>query len=171
MTEPALGLALRKAVLREHGFDAVVMDMGVALYRRAGPKLRERMREENGYILFDADMAREVVRDRPGVIDDLVGDIVALDAQVIGFTSSIGTSDFTADLCRRIKRENPRLALILGGPEASRWRRFSPAGGFGRESSAWEDGLDSIDAIVPGAEEFPWVELMTHHDARGGLRP
>jgi len=143
---PPLGINYLKASAAFHGFNVDVLDLNNRFYNLASKGLKKEWLiscnvnlEENILKIIEANHPKEWSQCLKAMADyDTVGFSV--------FKSNVKT---TQDVARRLKRLNPRLKILFGGPETA--RRY-----FKADSKLNE----SCDHMIVGEGERPFVEYL-----------
>jgi anaerobic magnesium-protoporphyrin IX monomethyl ester cyclase len=95
---------------------------------------------------YDVKMVEYTIKD-PSM--NIVTDLFKYEPDVIGFSCYIWNIEETIKVVGMLKKINPELTIILGGPEVS------------YDVSYWLDRLDDVDFIVIGEGEETFKQLLT----------
>ncbi|CAG9620540.1 B12-binding domain-containing radical SAM protein [Sutcliffiella rhizosphaerae] len=79
---------------------------------------------------------------------NIVADLIQRKADVIGFSCYIWNIEETIKVMSMLKKINPKLILVLGGPEVT------------YDVSEWLDRLNDVDFIVLGEGEITFKQLL-----------
>ena len=159
-TDPPLGLAQLAGALKHFGHEAEVFDLSIELYRERGEKYKNAWAWEQFAFWQDPAWIAECFRDHGAFWDRAVARIVASDSPVVGFAVFLGSLQTTLEVARRIKAAAPDRVVVLGG-------EYFFLGGKAEELI-----LDpAVDAIVTGAADFAFPELVRKYQETGSLQP
>jgi hypothetical protein len=158
---PALGPALLKSFLSAHDYETTTLDLGPLFLKRATPELAALMNPP-AEGSRDKRLAAALWLRMMQTADEAVRRILEWKPDIVGFTAYTPTWHINTMLAERIKRLDHRISVVIGGPEVSRLfiLKGVPVNGRG-------NGLDAVDALVPGEGELPLLELVSHWDASG----
>ncbi|RID87588.1 DUF4080 domain-containing protein [Peribacillus asahii] len=95
---------------------------------------------------FSVQLAEYTIKDP---IMNIVGDLHAKKPDVIGFSCYIWNIEETMKVVAMLKKINPNLCIVLGGPEVT------------YDVSEWLDLIPDADFIVIGEGEITFKELLT----------
>ena len=95
---------------------------------------------------FSVQLAEYTIKDP---IMNIVGDLYAKKPDVIGFSCYIWNIEETMKVVAMLKKINPNLCIVLGGPEVT------------YDVSEWLDLIPDADFIVIGEGEITFKELLT----------
>ncbi|WLR57861.1 B12-binding domain-containing radical SAM protein [Guptibacillus hwajinpoensis] len=94
---------------------------------------------------YDVQMAEYTIKDP---IMNIVSDLHSMKADVIGFSCYIWNIEETIPVIEMLKKVNPSLTIVLGGPEVS------------YDVYEWLDRIPQADYIVMGEGEVTFKELL-----------
>ena len=157
---PPFALACLAAYVRRHGHEAACFDLNNAFFHQA-PELRA-MWEDKDYYSFWENRARvsALLERCSDVVDRGVAAILASGARVIGFTTHTTSYLVSLEVAKRLKRADPGVVVIFGGPQCSR-EQAGP--GFAAEPC--------VDAVCVGEGEETLRAVLDAMDRDGALRP
>ena len=95
---------------------------------------------------FSVQLAEYTIKDP---IMNIVGDLYAKKPDVVGFSCYIWNIEETMKVIAMLKKINPHLCIILGGPEVT------------YDVAEWLDKIPGADFIVIGEGEVTFKELLT----------
>jgi radical SAM superfamily enzyme YgiQ (UPF0313 family) len=160
---PALGPALLKSFLRDHGHEAIAIDLGSEL-RNLDESLNRDALAANAAHLERKEFSKDLLERHSRTIDNAIARIVDWRADVVGFTVYSSTWHFSLEMAKLVKRARPDIGIVVGGPEAV---MFTKRGGKNVNQAK---GLEAIDALVPGEGEIPLLNLLAAYK-NGKLQP
>jgi anaerobic magnesium-protoporphyrin IX monomethyl ester cyclase len=94
---------------------------------------------------FDIDLLEFTIKDTPM---NIVTDIILCKPDVVGFSCYIWNIEETIIVIDMLKKVNPKLKIVLGGPEVS------------YDVSYWMERLPQVDVIVVGEGEETFHQLL-----------
>ncbi|OIK14492.1 radical SAM protein [Bacillus sp. MUM 13] len=94
---------------------------------------------------FDVKLAEYTIKDP---IMNIVGDLYSKKPDVVGFSCYIWNIEETIEVIQTLKKINPAITIILGGPEVT------------YDVSHWLDRIPEADFIVIGEGESTFKELL-----------
>ncbi|AST91421.1 B12-binding domain-containing radical SAM protein [Sutcliffiella cohnii] len=94
---------------------------------------------------FDVELAEYTIKD-PAM--NVVSDLIQRNPEIIGFSCYIWNIEETIKIINMLKKINPNLTIIIGGPEVT------------YDVSYWLDRLTSVDFIVIGEGEITFKEIL-----------
>ncbi|MBL7902583.1 MAG: DUF4080 domain-containing protein [Bacteroidia bacterium] len=103
-------------------------------------------------LLYQLNKEREGLAWKEFTIKENKDEIAAYcsDFEVVAFSCYIWNISPTLEVCRKIKRINPEIKILLGGPEVS---------------YEWEEiiALEEVDFIIQGEGEIAFTEFLKHY--------
>ncbi|MDP8256856.1 MAG: radical SAM protein [Candidatus Alcyoniella australis] len=156
--DPPLGMAYLVAALRNAEIEVAAFDFGVELHNELPPEMRP---------YFHAD--RGLDRDRGSIgIDEMIQQkiegwaqrVLSSGARIVGLSIFFTTEEVSFKLARAIRRRDPQIAIVFGGPSCNRnvhAQRFIQS--------------DVPDAVVVGEGERTAVELVRSLLETGRFEP
>ncbi len=99
---------------------------------------------------FDIDFIEYTLKENIEVIAD---ELIYTQADILGFSVSIWNVEKTATLIKQLKKKNPNLIILIGGPEVS----YEPEYFL----TNWP-----VDYVISGEGEFVLGELLTEIEAK-----
>ncbi|HXT01910.1 MAG TPA: radical SAM protein [Elusimicrobiota bacterium] len=159
-TDPPLGLAQLAGSLKHFGHETEVFDLSIELYRERGEKYKNAWAWEQFAFWQDAAWMADCFRDHAAFWDRAVTRILESDSPVIGFAVFLGSLRTTLEVARRLKAAAPDRVIVLGG-------EYFFLGGKAEELIRHP----SVDAIVTGAADFAFPELVKKLQDSGRLEP
>lgn len=103
-------------------------------------------------LLYQLNKEREGLAWKEFTIKENKDEIAAYcaDFEVVAFSCYIWNISPTLEVCRKIKRINPEIKILLGGPEVS---------------YEWEEiiALEEVDFIIQGEGEIAFAEFLKHY--------
>jgi radical SAM superfamily enzyme YgiQ (UPF0313 family) len=164
LTSPTLGPALLKSFLISRGHEAVTLDLGPMFVQAAPPEVADILRQAGSLFLQNRRSVAALILEMSRTADEAVERILAGKPDVVGFTVYNTTWHMSLMLAERIKAADPRISIVLGGPEAL---SFVERCGGGLDD---QDELAPVDAIVRGEGELPLVDLLSNR-TKNGFKP
>jgi len=155
---PPLGLAYLSEFLRVHGIAVDVLDLNIHLYRRSDPEWHKLWLPEYKNDWCDPSRFPAVLRRFTGDLDWAVLQILRFKRPVVGFSVVDPKERITIEIIRRLRRADPTMRVILGGPAVSTAEQ--------RDIFKIQLG-ESVDCCVVGEGEEALRELMLHYERRG----
>lgn len=147
---PPLGVICLSSFLLEQGFKVRMLDFNNQFYNHAGEELQaEWMKGVNP--VFFKNAAKTLKQKNPKLWQDMIEQLVGFD--VIGFSCYQSNILLTLELAKIIKSHNPKIKIILGGPEITRYY-FETDGKFSPQY------YDIADLLVVGEGERPLLDLL-----------
>lgn len=101
---------------------------------------------------FDIDIAEYTIKD-PAM--NIVSDIYSRNADVVGFSCYIWNIEETITVINMLRKINPKVKIILGGPEVS------------YDTDYWMERIPEVDFIVVGEGEETFHHLLTEIQGSG----
>ncbi|MFX3635076.1 MAG: B12-binding domain-containing radical SAM protein [Candidatus Pristimantibacillus sp.] len=101
---------------------------------------------------FDIDIAEYTIKD-PAM--NIVSDIYSRNADVVGFSCYIWNIEETITVINMLRKINPKVKIILGGPEVS------------YDTDYWMERIPEVDFIVVGEGEETFHHLLTEIQGAG----
>jgi len=150
---PALGPALLKSFLLANGYEAETVDLGPYFAQNLGPEQPPYFID--GGLLTDPLWVDALLLRMPACVDEAARRILAGKPDVVGFTVYHTTWLLSVRIAERIKQLDPRVAIVLGGPEGIRYS-IDP-----ERLSYHKEELRCVDALVPGEGELPLLGLLS----------
>ncbi|MBU8877584.1 B12-binding domain-containing radical SAM protein [Bacillus sp. FJAT-29790] len=95
---------------------------------------------------FDIEIAEYTINDP---VMNIVTDLIRKKPAIIGFSCYIWNIEETIKVCKMIKKINPSIQIIVGGPEVS------------YDVQDWMENVDEFDFIVIGEGEETFKQLLT----------
>jgi radical SAM superfamily enzyme YgiQ (UPF0313 family) len=163
---PALGPALLKSFLLSRGYEAATVDLGPLFLKTAPGELGEFMRHGDMAFLQTKMAVAAMLARMSTTVDEALQRILACEPDVVGFTVYFTTWHMSVMLAQRLKELNPRISIVLGGPEGMRYFNL------GGKPMDGQDELDAVDAVIPGEGELPLLNLLSNwNKKRRGFKP
>lgn len=113
---PSLGLAYLSAFIKEHGHNVAITDLSIELYRRVDAANKKFWDSNNGFQWYLTDAFYKLPFLAENLYEDFCHQILANDADLLGFSIQNTSALFTLELIKRIKVKAPARKIILGGP-------------------------------------------------------
>ncbi len=88
-------------------------------------------------------------------LDDVVGEVLAWDPDVAGFSTYLWSFPFFVEVARRLKQDDPRRLIVFGGPSARASMLALPP---------WRAAAQWIDALVINDGEHTFLEIVRRAD-------
>lgn len=101
---------------------------------------------------FDMDIAEYTIKDP---VMNIVSDIFSRNPDVVGFSCYIWNIEETITVINMLRKINPKLRIVLGGPEVS------------YDTEHWMERLPEVDFIVVGEGEETFHHLLTEIEGDG----
>lgn len=157
---PPYALACLAAYVRREGFSARCFDLNNDFYR-AGAELRRMWEDKDYYSFWESEASvRRLLDENASLADSFVERILASGARVAGFSTHTTSFRVSLEVARRLKREDPSILVIFGGPQCSRAQAGRP---FAEEPC--------VDAVVVGEGELVLAEILRRVSAGRPLEP
>lgn len=146
---PPFSLACLAAYARSKGHEVRCHDLNNALYHEAS-ELDHVWRDKDYYSFWEnPSRVAELVAAHEPFIDAYVDRILAEGARVAGFTTHTTSYLVSLEIARRLKRKDPSIVVVFGGPQCS------------REQAAFRFAADpAVDAVAVGEGEETLVALL-----------
>lgn len=112
---PPLGLAYLSAFIKKNNHQAEVKDLSIELFCQVYPDSKELWHTNNGYRWYLIESFYKLPFLNEKLYEDFSDQILASDADVLGFSIQSTSALFTLELIRRIKAKAPSRKIILGG--------------------------------------------------------
>ena len=160
-TSPALGPALLKAFLSSHGYETTSLDLAPLFIKAAPPEFGESIRRGDTMFLQSKRLVAALMLRLSPTVEEAARRILACGPDVVGFTAYYTTWHMSVMLAKRLKELDPRISIVLGGPEGM--RLFDMSGAPADDVQEMAD----IDAVVPGEGEIPLLNLLAEWNERG----
>lgn len=154
---PGLGPGLLKSYLRENGISCRLMDVNVHAFNIRGEKYAHKWDTSNGWELSD-DKVIEYYDDNRRLFEYYQEEIERVAPAVVGFTVYYSSLGITQIFASELKRRNPHIKIILGGPSVASYMRNT--------SELLEKSY--VDAICLGEGEKALVYYMKEVSSRSG---
>lgn len=103
---------------------------------------------------FPVKMAEFTIKDPPM---NIVTDLYTMQPDVIGFSCYIWNIEETIPVISMLKKINPQLTIVLGGPEVT------------YDTDYWMKRIPEVDIIVMGEGEATFKEILSVIDSNGDL--
>ncbi|MCX7748468.1 MAG: B12-binding domain-containing radical SAM protein [Clostridia bacterium] len=146
---PNYTLAVLSAALKKSGYEPKVFDFNIDFYNAVSLKDQKNWIGEFSGFWFDEDNIDTFIQTNWSLIDDAIQHILNEAVNVIGFSVNGASRIMTLKINRLLKKINPNIITVLGGPECFR----SEYGlGFMQEQE--------IDAICTGEGDYVLGKLM-----------
>ncbi|MDD5119810.1 MAG: radical SAM protein [Candidatus Omnitrophica bacterium] len=113
---PPLGVAYLSSYLKEHGYNASVFDLNIALYNLAGDNAKRLWEQKNYDKWMNTDSlenANNRLKDEAGIL--LTKLLAKADIEYIGLSVNLAGISMAAGLIKIIKLQKPSSKIILGG--------------------------------------------------------
>ncbi|WP_108670195.1 B12-binding domain-containing radical SAM protein [Peribacillus acanthi] len=104
---------------------------------------------------FEVDLAEYTIKDP---VMNIVSDLFSKKPDVIGFSCYIWNIEETLKVVGMLKKINPNLTIVLGGPEVT------------YDVAEWIQKLTDVDYIVIGEGELTFKQLLTYLSGNGELK-
>lgn len=147
-----IGLGFLSSYIRQKGYSSVIYDMAVDLAQKVKGEEGEYLwglKSKN--LWLDGELFRLFVEKYDEVIKSSVRHILSFGARIIGFSVIHSKQLITLELIRRIKKEEPSLTIIVGGPAC-----------FYDEDRCGLELPRTVDIFVLGEGEETLCEILTH---------
>ncbi|MBN1824242.1 MAG: radical SAM protein [Endomicrobiales bacterium] len=144
---PPLSIALLSAVLKKHGHEVKKYDLNKRYYDDIDQKYRCMWKIDNP--LVDENVLNRLFPENGSLMDKYAREIVDSGARVAGFSVYSSSRVFSIELARRVKRVDPGVKTVFGGPEMLFW-----AGQLSHN--------DDIDHVVVGEGETALRKLVEY---------
>lgn len=120
------------------------------------------MWEDKDYYSFweSESSVRRLVAENDALVDSFVERILAAGARVAGFSTHTTSFRVSLELARRLKRRDPSMLVLFGGPQCSRAQAGRP---FAEEPC--------VDAVVVGEGELTLTEVLRRVSDGKALEP
>ena len=112
---PPLGIGYLEAFLLNQGWNPLILDFNIELFRNIPDNLRTLFGEDNFRHWTDSESFRRIVPALSGAIDALVTRLIDTGRKVIGFSVYSPNRLFTIEVCRRLKERAPDRVVVVGG--------------------------------------------------------
>ncbi len=157
---PPYSLACLSAYARHNGHEAAVFDLNNAFFH-ASPEYRKMWEDKDYYSFWEnRGQVAALLSDNRAVVDRFVRRILDSGARVVGFTTHTTSFLVSLAVAERIKREDPRVLVLFGGPQAS------------RSQCAKEFSEDPrVDGVCVGEGEEVLVSVLDALSRGEALRP
>ncbi len=157
---PPYSLACLSACVRRNGHEAAVFDLNNAFYH-ASPDYRKMWEDKDYYSFWEnRGQVSALIADNQAVVDRFVRQILGSGARVVGFTTHTTSFLVSLAIAERIKRADPGVVILFGGPQAS------------RSQCAKEFSHDSrVDGVCVGEGEGILVSVLDALARGEPLRP
>lgn len=86
---------------------------------------------------------------------NIVADLYKQHPDVIGFSCYIWNIEKTKEIANLLKKVNPEVVIVLGGPEVS------------YNTAQWMEQIPEVDVIVMGEGEQPFKQLLNNLENGG----
>ncbi|HAZ09315.1 MAG TPA: hypothetical protein DCZ01_12540 [Elusimicrobia bacterium] len=158
--DPPLGLAQIAGCLGARGIEAVVVDLNAELARGRANGYESLWNWEQFHYWNDPGFVKRAFQDNAKVVDDALERVLRSDAAVVGFSVNAGSQSPTLEFARRVKREDPRRAVVLGG------QYFFRGGAAARLADD-----PAVDAVLRGPGDEIFALLVEEHVRTGRISP
>lgn len=156
---PGLGPGLLKSYLKENDISCRLLDINVHAYNIRGKKYAHKWDLSNGWDLSDEKVI-EYYEDNRRLFEYYQEEIERSSPKVVGFTVYYSSLSITKIFASELKKMNPDIKIILGGPSAAGYMR--------NQKELLEKPY--IDAVCLGEGERALVQYMKEVFAGSGER-
>ena len=147
---PPYSQACLTSFARQAGYKVLPLDLNVECFQRRAGRYRDGWRASGNYWLWDSPEAAQSYVSEHRELFDRFADIVAgSGTRLVGFTVYFCSLYLSIQLARLIKRRDPDITVVFGGPQAARY--------------LWPKKLlevDCVDLTVHGEGELTLVDLL-----------
>jgi radical SAM superfamily enzyme YgiQ (UPF0313 family)/MoaA/NifB/PqqE/SkfB family radical SAM enzyme len=117
---PPYSLACLSSFVRQSGHEAAVFDLNNEFYH-SSPDYRKMWADKDYYSFWEnRGQVAALIADNRAVVDRFVRRILESGARVAGFTTHTTSFLISLAIAERIKKEDPGVSILFGGPQASR---------------------------------------------------
>jgi len=153
---PHLAIAILSACLRRNGHEVFVFDLNNDFYHNCIEKYKTKWRKEEDLFWTENSFVSGFISEHEHIIRKAVKNILATDAQVIGFSVYFPTELMSLELARRIKEIDSQRVIVFGGFQCLREIKGKE---FINDSS--------VDIVVMGEGEQTIIELTETIESKG----
>jgi radical SAM superfamily enzyme YgiQ (UPF0313 family) len=147
---PPMATAMLTAFTRKQGFKVLPIDLNIEFYRNRPPRFDTTWEFEQSLWFWETgEYVKEFIKVYRNKIEEFLDLIAATKTPLIGFTLYSSSAYISIELARMLKKRQPELQIIFGGPHVSRYL----AG-----SSIIKN--DFIDAVVQGEGELTLIDIV-----------
>ena len=146
---PHLALALLSANLRQDGHRVFAFDLNNDFYHGCLQRYKDKWNKQEDYLWEDPSFVSEFISANADLINQSIKQILASNAQMIGFSVYFSTELMSLYLARRIKELDREKIIIFGGSQCLREIK-------GKILAKKE----AVDAVVMGEGELTLLELV-----------
>lgn len=104
---------------------------------------------------FDIEMVEYTIKD-PNI--NIVTDLIKRNPDLIGFSCYIWNIEDTVKIIKMIKKINPAIKIVFGGPEVT------------YDTAFWLNEVPEIDFIISGEGEKPFKDLLLELNGEGDIK-
>ena len=159
--QPPLGISYLKGFLKNSGVKVKCFDLSLQLYKVFPEKKYWDLNYPDSFITHQL-FAKNILSALNPYIEIWAKQILSFNPRIVGFSLFMSSMNVSLILAQRLKRKDPDLKIIGGGPEVTRIKRVlvDGIGGFvplNRESIAG----NIFDVLVDGEGEEVLLEILT----------
>jgi len=163
---PPLGIAYLSSYLEKNGVPADILDINIETYNKSDSRRKNLWNMENYNLWSWENLFEEVKKSFEEEMDYYVEEILRREYKVIGFSLYGANVLFSIELAARLKRNNPDLFVIFGGPSCAFLHKHPdmPVRGmvsFMTQKSLLEPGV--VDAFIVGEGEDILYNLVNSY--------
>jgi radical SAM superfamily enzyme YgiQ (UPF0313 family) len=116
---PSYAVALLTGNLRSRGFTTFQKGFDVEFYNAVDEEQKYLWYNENATFWNNKERVHQMISDYSSVVDRMVEEILQDEPTVVGFSVKIWSLVFSEVMAQRIKRRDPQIMTIFGGPQMS----------------------------------------------------
>ncbi len=161
VVQPPIGISCLKGFLKEHGISVKCLDLSLNLFETFPEKKYWNLNYPEYFI--DPNFFKEYIVDSLGnYIDRWVEQILEYNPKVVGLSLFMSSINVSLLLAQKLKKLNPDLIIIGGGPEVTRLKRVL-VDGIRELASLNREVITSnaFDILVDGEGEETLVEILS----------
>lgn len=160
---PPIGMAYLASYLEKKDISVDALDINIEIYNKSDENIKALWKFENYNLWTREDLFREIKNILQNDIDRYVNEIIKKNYKIVSFSLYGSNILFSIELASALKKANPNLYIIFGGPSCSFFTdhhnlpmRFMHSSLTGR--NLLEPGL--VDAFVAGEGEETFLNLV-----------
>lgn len=154
---PSYAMGLLKAATQASGHEFFGFDLNIDLHNSVRAEQQRLWNDDEAGFWRNKDNLSALHHEYETFFDSYIDQILKADAPLVAFSVTSASTEFALTIAERLKRRNPDLYILFGGPDCFRAERGLAV-------------LDdpSVDAVCTGEGDLVWPMFLDSFEKTGG---
>jgi len=158
VTQPPVGISYLKGFLEQSGIKTQCLDLNVELYKSFSEKKYWELNYPEHFMIPET-FEKDILPGLRPFLSSWAKQILSYKPKIVGFSLFMSNVNAAILLAKELKKMNPHLIIVAGGPEVSRFKKIVVDKGQ-RMAVLNQELLTCFDLLIEGEGEYILQELM-----------